>query len=187
MNNYLKILDYLKQYYGDGQYYEFELLLENLDKKDIKNIAEGLKKDELIDIDYRTGRSTFTITYHGDPSYLPPKYIPFKGRLTLKGFTHINSAQNNSVSKFNPINLSQSKMDIQNLIAEGEIGKSLTLLLSYFKDVGNNEARNEAILFNSQFSQIKRQEKLNTISHEDANRLKSNITMALIELIDENL
>ena len=85
MNNYLKILDYLKQYYGDGQYYEFEFLLENLDKKNIKNIAEGLKKDELIDIDYRTGRSTFTITYHGDPSYLPPRYIPFKGRLTLKG------------------------------------------------------------------------------------------------------
>ena len=111
MNNYLKILDYLKQYYGDGQYYEFEFLLENLDKKNIKNIAEGLNKDNLIDIDSRTGRTPFTISYSGDPFYKPPRYIPFKGRLTLKGFNHLNNAlemkEKKGSTTFSNINNSQ--------------------------------------------------------------------------------
>jgi len=99
----------------------------------------------------------------------------------------IGSVQENIASASNSLDLSLSKKEVQDLIAKGKIGKSLTLILSYFKKVGNNEARNEAILYNSQFSELRTKENLNTISHDDASREKARITMALIELVDENM
>lgn len=79
------------------------------------------------------------------------------------------------------------KSEVQNLIANGKLGKALTLILAYFKNNGNSEARNEVIQYNSQFSELRRKENLGTVSNDDANREKARITKGLIELVDENM
>ncbi len=99
----------------------------------------------------------------------------------------IDTVHDKPLSDINSLSSNHSKKEIQDLISKGKIGKSLTLLLSSFKDVEDNEARNKAILYNSQFSELRTKENSNTISYDDASRERTRITMALIELIDEYL
>lgn len=94
MDNYLKLLNYLNEFFGDGKYQEFEHLFTTLDRQSKKNIVEDLKKDGYVEIDPKTGFMPIVFTYPNDPHHSPPRFINYKGRLTLKGFNHLKEIEN---------------------------------------------------------------------------------------------
>lgn len=94
MNNYLKVLLYLKQFEGDGKFHEVENILNDIDLKDKKEIFVELGREDLIHLDgdrhtglpiiigYGGGRSK---TIGGDNI----KYIPVSAKITFKGSKYL--------------------------------------------------------------------------------------------------
>lgn len=94
MNNYLKVLLYLKQFEGDGKFHEVESLLPDIDKKEKKEIFVELAREDLVQLDggrhtglpiiigYRDGSSK---TFGGDNI----RYEPYTAKLTFKGSKYL--------------------------------------------------------------------------------------------------
>ena len=94
MNNYLKVLLYLKQFEGDGKFHEAESLLTDIDSEEKKEIFGALAREDLIYLDggrytglpiiigYRDGRSK---TFGGDNI----QYEPYTAKLTFKGSKYL--------------------------------------------------------------------------------------------------
>lgn len=81
----------------------------------------------------------------------------------------------------------QMKKTFQDLVANGQVEEALEKLLEEFKKRDNKYALNEAIMYNSQFAQLKAQQNFNTISHDDASRENARITNAIIDFIQRVL
>ena len=112
----------------------------------------------------------------------------------ISNSTVINRSKNvaiNPTKSDNPSDtisdVSEIKKDFQELVSNGQIEETLEKLLEFFKNKGNKYALNEAIMYNSQFSQLKAQENYNTISHDDASRENARITKAIIDFIQRVL
>jgi hypothetical protein len=98
----------------------------------------------------------------------------------------INSAGNEKPNADSP-EAQQTKKAFQDLVANGQVEEALEKLLEEFKRRDNKYALNEAILYNSQFAQLKAQQNFNTISHDDASRENARITNAIIDFIQRVL
>lgn len=96
-NNYLKILLHLKQFAGDGKFHEIESILGDLGQQEKKEIVFELVREGLIYLD--GGRMTGSafiafgdgkgnIKTIGD-NYTEVKYLPFSGKLKLKGSKYL--------------------------------------------------------------------------------------------------
>lgn len=96
-NNYIKLLSHLNQFYSDGEYHKFESIFSDLTPNAIKNVVEELQKGEYIEIKKGTGRYVQRLRSWvvGDPMPIidnrPTPYIPFEGRITLKGADYLSS------------------------------------------------------------------------------------------------
>ncbi|MFA6925203.1 MAG: hypothetical protein WC223_13240 [Bacteroidales bacterium] len=100
MDNYLKILYFLKQYYGDGNYYDIEKVL-NIPKEQLNIIVSELCKEGFIEIKNETGitkkrpilTSEFKVSFEesiqGKGGRLKLEhvdyYVPFQAILKIKG------------------------------------------------------------------------------------------------------
>lgn len=94
MNNYLKVLLYLKQFEGDGKFHEVESLLTDINKEEKKEIFVELAGEDLIHLDggrhtglpiiigYADGRSK---TFGGDNI----RYEPYTAKITFKGSKYL--------------------------------------------------------------------------------------------------
>lgn len=94
MNNYFKVLLYLKQFEGDGKFHEVESLLTGIDSEEKKEIFGALAREGLIHLDggqytglpiiigYRDGTSK---TFGGDNI----RYEPYTAILTFKGSKYL--------------------------------------------------------------------------------------------------
>lgn len=94
MNNYLKVLLYLKQFEGDGKFHEVESILTDIDLKEKKEIFVELGREDLVHLDggrhvglpiiigYGDGRSK---TIGGDNI----RYVPFSAKITFKGSKYL--------------------------------------------------------------------------------------------------
>ncbi len=94
MNNYLKVLLYLKQFEGDGKFHEVESLLNDIDKDEKKEIFIELAREDLVHLDggrytglpiiigYRDGTSR---TFGGDNI----EYEPYSAKITFKGSKYL--------------------------------------------------------------------------------------------------
>ena len=94
MNNYLKVLLYLKQFEGDGKFHEVESLLSDIDKDEKKEIFVELAREDLIHLDggrhtgfpiiigYRDGSRK---SFGGDNI----RYEPYTAKITFKGSKYL--------------------------------------------------------------------------------------------------
>lgn len=94
MNNYLKVLLYLKKSEGDGKLHEVESILSDIDKEERKEIFIELAREDLIQLDggRYTGlgiivgnRNKTSKTFGGDKV----EYIPFSAKITFKGSKYL--------------------------------------------------------------------------------------------------
>ena len=95
----------------------------------------------------------------------------------------VNAPKNEKIEAIS----SETQKTLQNIVSNGRIEEALEKLLELFKNNGNKYALNEAIMYNSQFSQLRTQQNFNTISHDDASRETARITKAIIDLIQRAL
>jgi hypothetical protein len=94
MNNYLKVLLYLKQFEGDGKFHQVESVLSEIDKKEKTEIFVELAREDLIHLDggryvgfpiilgYGDGR---TESFGGDNI----RYEPYTAKITFKGSKYL--------------------------------------------------------------------------------------------------
>lgn len=99
----------------------------------------------------------------------------------------INSTGNESPNVTGSPEIQQMKRAFQDLVSNGQVEEALEKLLEEFKKRDNKYALNEAIMYNSQFAQLKAQQNFNTISHDDASRENARITKAIIDFIQRVL
>ena len=98
----------------------------------------------------------------------------------------INAIKNEKTTDFQS-ELNVMKKLFQDLVSNGQIEEALEKLLEEFKKRDNKYALNEAIMYNSQFAQLKTQQNFNTISYDDASRENARITKAIIDFIQRVL
>lgn len=130
MNNYLKVLLYLKKYEGDGQYHEIESLFPNLSIKQQEAIFRELEGEDFIkltgreqrfdnfifEVNHFTGQSKITESPLNALNDLPPK--PFSAKLTFKGSKYLKEElEMQNSGKYN-INIGNSST--ANLILESD-------------------------------------------------------------------
>lgn len=98
INNYLKILSYLKTFEGDEEYHEMESVLVGVVEETKHKIFRELKKEELILLTggpapiYSFGRTTRDGYGGRDVQWNRVKIgenTPFKGKITFKGSKHL--------------------------------------------------------------------------------------------------
>lgn len=101
--------------------------------------------------------------------------------------TIINRSENVTINAINNEKanntLSETSKSLLELVSNGQIEEALEKLLEVYKINGNKYALNEAIMYNSQLSQLRAQQNFNTISHDDASRESARITKAIIDLM----
>lgn len=120
-NNYLKILYHLKQYEGDGKFYEIESLLGNCEEQEIKEIVEELIREGLIkcidgvwtDLPILIGSLDRTSMYVSPDG---PKYNPYKAKITFKGSKYLKEELDNIKKNNYSINIGDNST--ANLIIE---------------------------------------------------------------------
>lgn len=96
MNNYLKVLLYLKQFEGDGNFHEIESILTDLPITEKKEILNELAREELIYLDggIQLGLPLMVFLGDGEPVQVGGasdefKYIPYRGKLKFKGSKYL--------------------------------------------------------------------------------------------------
>jgi len=143
-NNYLKILQHLKEFEGDGKYHEIEHLLQDLTRDSIEQIILDLLKKGFIDKKQPSGYwslppndvtfmdSNGRTTRVGGPDknwksiYVPYKVkITFEGSIYLKNEQFAREEQGMNISQINHstviVNSSKNKINIDNTQASSEI------------------------------------------------------------------
>lgn len=95
MNNYLKVLSYLNQFYGDSEFHNIENVVGDVSHKVKEDIFVALVREKYILLEGGRDNSGAFIGF-GDGSgrvkmFGPEKitYFPFEGKLTLKGARHL--------------------------------------------------------------------------------------------------
>lgn len=102
MNFHIRVLEYLKQFEGDGNYHPIENLFDNIENGQIANVIEDLKNEELIKakggfikhrrfmtIEYQEMMSSQALQNFRKASTV--SYIPYEGKITFKGVEYLNS------------------------------------------------------------------------------------------------
>lgn len=110
MNNYIKVLSYLKQYEGDAKYHNLENVFD-LDKDTLKAVLIKLRdhKFMLLKGGYHNTDAVVAFGYGNGrvKTLYPPHevYFPFEGQITFEGSKYLKeemkSSKKSSPSKFN--------------------------------------------------------------------------------------
>lgn len=108
-NNYIKILEHLKPYAGNGKFYKIDEVLPGATKEERKNIAEDLLKLEYVDKKPGTGQFSGFIrpfASFGDladvrrPPYQKRTFIDHELKISLSGLKYLENTYSEKVPQF---------------------------------------------------------------------------------------
>lgn len=130
MNNYIKVLLYLKQFEGDRNYHNVENILTGMPFKHLVAILDELKEQEFIKLTGReqrydsfiytkniiSGESTLEESPFNELNKLPPK--PYQGMITFKGSRYLKEEL--EMQQSGKYNINVTNGSTANLILESQ-------------------------------------------------------------------
>jgi len=96
----------------------------------------------------------------------------------------IHESNDNSFEEYEINNL---KTVLKNEVADNKIEEVIIKLIDHFKSKQNNQALNTIVLLSSSLNQVKLQNNLSLITHENTKQSIAKITFSILELIDKEI
>jgi hypothetical protein len=191
MNNYKKLLTHLAQYHSDGKYYLLEEISFDMSRQSLTNIVNDLKKDDLIDVKEDTGKLQGGISFYlniggtANSGKIPLKYVPFKARITRKGFNQLELELASDTKKVDEKNkISNLKSTVESLLERGKTGDAIECLLTEAKNHQWIACKKELILLSNRFSCLETTKNSSIGYHENMKVEQNQLNVALLSLLD---